>query len=87
VESVADKHFQPSESFLNGRIAYAPINPLKIYDKNAESIYVGMDTHDSETEQDKLFNRPTEEGGNYYSAVDTATFSRNEQFPCILLTA
>ncbi|MDR2859401.1 MAG: SusD/RagB family nutrient-binding outer membrane lipoprotein [Mediterranea sp.] len=58
-----------------------------IYDKNAEGLYVGIDTEDSETVQKNLFERPTSEGGNYYSAVDTATFSRNELFPGILMTA
>lgn len=58
-----------------------------LYEKNAEGIYAGLDTHDAEADQQKLFDRQTAEGGNYYSAVDTATFSRNESFPGILMTA
>ncbi|MDR0349717.1 MAG: SusD/RagB family nutrient-binding outer membrane lipoprotein [Tannerella sp.] len=58
-----------------------------IYDTNAEGEYAGMDPLMSSTEQDRLFNRPQEQGGNYFSAVDSGTFSRNNRFPGILITA
>jgi hypothetical protein len=58
-----------------------------IYDPNADGEYVGIDTHEDETTQNNLMERPTEEGGIYYSAIDTATFSRNAQFPGLLITA
>ncbi|MDR1939116.1 MAG: SusD/RagB family nutrient-binding outer membrane lipoprotein [Tannerellaceae bacterium] len=58
-----------------------------IYDPNAENLYTGLDPRDPETQQRKLFERPASEGGNYYSAMDTATFSRNYDFPGILMTA
>ena len=58
-----------------------------IYDTNAEGEYVGIDPLMSSTEQDRLFNRPNDQGGNYFSAVDTGTFSRNNKFPGLIISA
>lgn len=58
-----------------------------LFDKNAEGLYVGIDPLMSSTQQSDLFERPTEKGGNYFSAVDSATFSRNNKFPGIIITA
>lgn len=58
-----------------------------MFDKNAEGLYVGMDPLMSETDQQKLFDRDAKKGGNYFSAVDSATFSRNNKFPGIIMTA
>lgn len=53
-----------------------------IYDPNSDGDYVGIDTHDDESTQTNYY-----EDGDYYSAVDTSTFSRNSNFPGILMTA
>lgn len=58
-----------------------------LYDKNTEGEYVGIDPAMEYTAQDKLFNRPNTEGGNYFSAVDTATISRNNNVPGVCITA
>ncbi|MDR3129156.1 MAG: SusD/RagB family nutrient-binding outer membrane lipoprotein [Tannerellaceae bacterium] len=58
-----------------------------LYDPNSDGEYVGIDSQGSETEQNHLMERPTSEGGIYYSAIDTATFSRNAEFPGLLITA
>lgn len=58
-----------------------------LFDKNTEGDYVGIDPLMVSTDQQKLFERPTAEGGNFFSAVDSATFSRNESFPGIAMTA
>lgn len=53
-----------------------------IYDKNGSGQYIGMNTTETEAEQTINFNK-----GDYYSAVDTATFSRNEEMPGVIMTA
>ncbi len=59
-----------------------------MFDPNREGNYEGIDPLMQASDQDKLFNRPTDKGGNFYSAVDTATFSRNADFfPGIIFTA
>ncbi len=58
-----------------------------ILEKNSDGIYVGVDPLMDGPAQEKLFNRPLAEGGNYFSAVDTATFSRNNKFPGLIITA
>jgi len=58
-----------------------------LFDTNSEGQYVGIDPLMSSTTQSDLFNRPLNQGGNYFSAVDSATFSRNNMFPGIIVTA
>ncbi len=58
-----------------------------IYDPNAEGNYVGIDTHDDESTQQTNFDRSADDGGNYYAAIDTSTFSRNASYPGIIMTA
>lgn len=55
-----------------------------VYDPNKEGNYYGINTADEESVQQANFDRAP---GNYYAAVDTATFSRNASFPGILMTA
>ncbi|MDR1556606.1 MAG: SusD/RagB family nutrient-binding outer membrane lipoprotein [Tannerellaceae bacterium] len=76
------------------RASQAMINALNgdprleiIYEPNSAGEYVGLDTHDDENTQQTLFDRLEPDGGNYYSAIDTGTFSRNAQYPGILMTA
>jgi len=53
-----------------------------IFDKNGEGNYQGIDMNTPLPEQTLLFER-----GNYYSAYDTATFSRNRLVPGITVSA
>ncbi|MDR3127699.1 MAG: SusD/RagB family nutrient-binding outer membrane lipoprotein [Tannerellaceae bacterium] len=57
-----------------------------LYDPNSDGEYVGIDPLDTETNQDNNM-LTTREGGIYYSAIDTATFSRNAEFPGLIITA
>ncbi|MFV0555421.1 MAG: SusD/RagB family nutrient-binding outer membrane lipoprotein [Mangrovibacterium sp.] len=52
-----------------------------LYDPNSDGDYFGIDPEDSESVQDANFT------ARYYAAVDTATLSRNPDFPGILMTA
>jgi len=53
-----------------------------IYAPNGEGKFVGMSTKEAESDQTTRFNK-----GDYYSAVDSGTFSRNYGFPAIFFTA
>lgn len=84
-----------SWSGLMNRASKAMIDALQnddprlevIYDPNSDGSYVGIDTHDGETTQTNSLERPAKEGGIFYSAIDTSTFSRNPRFPGLLLSA
>ncbi len=56
------------------------------FDTNADGDYVGIDPLMDASQQQDLFSRPIEQGGNYFSSVDTSTFSRNPLFPGIIIT-
>lgn len=58
-----------------------------IYDKNSAGEYRGMATDENETDQTNNLDRPAAEGGIYYSAIDTSTFSRNARYPSLLMSA
>lgn len=51
-----------------------------LFSKNAEGKYLGLDPNLDQTTQDNQIN------ANLISRVDTATFSRNDQFPGIIIT-
>lgn len=97
IESQHEKGIQGGFESWNGkcnRASHAYLEALDgdprldiIYDKNADGVYLGMDTRMSSTNQQKLFDRDLSLGGNAFSAVDSATFSRNEKFPGIIITA
>jgi len=53
-----------------------------IFDKNGDGNYQGVDMNTPLTEQSILFDR-----GNYYSAYDSATFSRNRLIPGVTVSA
>lgn len=55
-----------------------------LYEKNAEGLYAGLNTHDDYGVQQPLLERPLAQGGSYYSPVDSATISRNEEYPGII---
>lgn len=85
--------FESSSGYYN-RGSKTYIDALKddprlqvIFDTNAEGNYEGIDPLMVSTDQEKLFLRSKEEGGNFFSAVDSATFSRNDKFPGIIITA
>ncbi len=85
--------FESSSGYYN-RASYTYIDALEgdprldvIYDKNADGVYLGIDPKMVSTEQQNLFDRPTDQGGNAFSAVDTSTFSRNNRFPGVIVTA
>lgn len=56
-----------------------------IFDKNSEGNYVGVDTHTDYATQNSYFERPAAQV--YYSAYDSATFSRNKKLPGIIISA
>lgn len=100
LNAVDDQHekgiqggFESSSGYYN-RGSKTYIDALKddprleiIFDTNAEGNYEGIDPLMSSTEQEDLFKRPNDKGGNFYSAVDTATFSRNDKFPGVIISA
>jgi hypothetical protein len=58
-----------------------------IYDPNSDGNYVGMGPAESETDQENNLSRLAADGGIFYSAIDTATFSRNAHYPGVLISA
>jgi hypothetical protein len=57
-----------------------------LFDKNYQGNYVGVDTHIDYATQFKLFY-PSDPKQIYYCAYDTATFSRNQKLPGIIISA
>lgn len=55
-----------------------------LYEKNAEGLYAGLNTREDYGVQQPLLERPLAQGGSYYSPVDSATISRNEEYPGII---
>lgn len=53
-----------------------------MFDKNKSGNYVGMDTHTDYTTQNTQLS-----SGTYYSAYDSATYSRNSKLPANILSA
>ncbi|MEG2066735.1 MAG: SusD/RagB family nutrient-binding outer membrane lipoprotein [Tannerellaceae bacterium] len=89
----AEKHVRDGfETSGRGLASYEVISRLKgdprldiLYAKNKEGNYEGLNTHDDYSKQQPLYERPLAQGGNFYSAVDTATVSRNNDYPGIIL--
>ena len=80
------------ETSGRGYASYEVISRLKddprleiLYAPNHEGNYEGVNTHDNYGVQQPLWERPLAQGGNFYSAVDTATVSRNDYYPGIIL--
>lgn len=84
----------------SNRMVVAGIVPLKndsvlqgdprldvLFDKTQEGLYMGIDPQMESSAQEALFTRAKDKGGNYFSSVDSATFSRNDYFPGIIMTA
>jgi hypothetical protein len=65
------------------QIMYDPA-PLTVDGKNKEYQYNGMSTEESISQQNKNYNNGK---GNYYSAIDSATFNRNDNMINMLLSA
>lgn len=88
----ADKNVREGfESSGRGYASYEVMTRLKgdprleiLYAPNNEGNYEGLNTHDSYGVQQPLYERPLAQGGNFYSAVDTATVSRNHDYPGII---
>lgn len=79
------------ESSYRGYASYEMIQKLAddprmeiLYEKNAEGLYAGLNTREDYGVQQPLLERPLALGGSYYSPVDTATISRNEEYPGII---
>ena len=80
------------ETSGRGYASYEVISRLKddprleiLYAPNHEGNYEGVNTHDNYGVQQPLWERPLAQGGNFYSAVDTATVGRNDYYPGIIL--
>lgn len=80
------------ETSGRGYASYEVLSRLKndfrldiLYAKNHEGDYEGLNTRDSYSVQQPKFERPLSQGGNFYSAIDTATVSRNDFYPGILM--
>ncbi len=61
-----------------------------MFDPNKQGEYVAIDPLMPASQQNELFNKKTPDGkksDNYFASIDSTTFSRNNKFPGIIMTA
>lgn len=86
VDGIKNSFETPGYNYAPGFIINKLMGPSNdprlsvLFSKNAEGNFVGLDPNMNETAQEDLIN------SNLISRIDSATFSRNDKFPGIVIT-